>query len=70
MEEKTKRGMLMSLPEQLMRDYTTILHEELLVAMGCTEPISIAYAAAIMRKALGTVPEKIIAQLSGNIIVE
>ena len=58
----------MSLPEHIIRDYQTILREELLVAMGCTEPISIAYAAAILRKALGDRPEKINAELSGNII--
>ena len=58
----------MPLSEQMIRDYQTILTEELLVAMGCTEPISIAYAAAILRKALGALPEKIYAELSGNII--
>ena len=58
----------MPLSEQMIRDYQTILTEELLVAMGCTEPISIAYAAAILRKALGALPEKIHAELSGNII--
>ena len=39
----------MPLSENMIRDYTQILKEELLVAMGCTEPISIAYAAAIVR---------------------
>lgn len=58
----------MSLPEYIIRDYKAILREELLVAMGCTEPISIAYAAAIMRKALGNRPERIMVELSGNII--
>jgi L-cysteine desulfidase len=36
--------------------------------MGCTEPIAIAYAASILRKTLGTVPDRILAKLSGNII--
>ena len=58
----------MALPEQITSAYKTILREELLVAMGCTEPISIAYAAAILRKALGGIPERIMAELSGNII--
>ena len=40
----------MALPESIVSAYKTILREELLVAMGCTEPISIAYAAAILRK--------------------
>ena len=58
----------MPLSQQTIQDYKTILTEELLVAMGCTEPISIAYAAAILRKALGAEPGCIHAQLSGNII--
>ena len=48
--------------------YTQILREELKPAMGCTEPIAIAYAAAILRSALGHDPQKIELQLSGNII--
>ena len=58
----------MSLPEHIVNSYKAILREELLVAMGCTEPISIAYAAAILRKSLGLVPERIMVELSGNII--
>ena len=48
--------------------YTDILKEELLVAMGCTEPIAIAYAASILRVTLGVQPDSIRALLSGNII--
>ncbi len=58
----------MSLPESIVQAYTDILREELLVAMGCTEPIAIAYAASILRKTLGDDPESIAANLSGNII--
>ena len=58
----------MALSEKIIQDYKTILREELLVAMGCTEPISIAYAAAILRRAMGVRPERIMAELSGNII--
>jgi len=58
----------MSLPENITHAYTAILQEELLVAMGCTEPIAIAYAASILRKALGEDPQAIQARLSGNII--
>ena len=36
----------MNLTEELSQNYTTILKEELVAAMGCTEPIAIAYAAA------------------------
>ena len=48
--------------------YIEILKEELLVAMGCTEPIAIAYAAAILRQTMAVQPDKITARLSGNII--
>ena len=58
----------MALPEKIISAYKTILQEELLVAMGCTEPISIAYAAAIVRRALGKIPERMMVELSGNII--
>lgn len=48
--------------------YVNILKEELIPAMGCTEPIAIAYAAAIARKALGGVPSKVDICVSGNIL--
>ena len=58
----------MALPEIIKNMYISILREELLVAMGCTEPIAIAYAASILCKTLGKAPEAIKAELSGNII--
>ena len=58
----------MILTNDIMRTYTDILKEELLPAMGCTEPIAIAYAASIMRHALGGAPTTIRVGLSGNII--
>lgn len=48
--------------------YTDILNHELMHAMGCTEPIAVAYAGAKARQVLGKMPERIIAQCSGNII--
>ena len=48
--------------------YKAILKEELVLAMGCTEPIAIAYASAILCDALGEKPIEISAGLSGNII--
>ena len=48
--------------------YISILREELIPATGCTEPIAIAYAAARLRAALGAPPQKILAEVSGNII--
>jgi L-cysteine desulfidase len=49
-------------------DYIRILKEELVPAMGCTEPIALAYAAAKAREALGTLPHKVRVEVSGNII--
>ncbi len=49
-------------------NYTKILKNELLTALGCTEPICIAYCSAVMRKALGKEPERIRAFCSGNLI--
>ncbi len=58
----------MALPKQISDTYVAILREELMPAMGCTEPIAIAYAAAILRDVLGEEPEMISLGLSGNII--
>ena len=48
--------------------YVQSLKEELVPAMGCTEPISIALAAAKAREALGVMPERCRVEVSGNII--
>ncbi|MGL4739882.1 MAG: serine dehydratase subunit alpha family protein, partial [Sarcina sp.] len=48
--------------------YIRILEEELVAAMGCTEPIAIAFAAARAREVLGEEPIKVTAKCSGNII--
>lgn len=48
--------------------YEAILISELRPAMGCTEPIAIAYASSILRKTLGVDPTEIKASFSGNII--
>ena len=58
----------MMLSNEIVQSYTAILKEELLVAMGCTEPIAIAYAASILRSTLGAEPDAVLAELSGNII--
>lgn len=52
----------------LYERYLDILHEELLPAMGCTEPISVAYAAALARDILGAIPESVHISVSGNIL--
>ena len=50
------------------RTYTEILHDELKMAMGCTEPIAIAYCAAYAKQLLGKMPETCDVFCSGNII--
>ena len=51
-----------------MKNYTELLKSELIMALGCTEPISIALAAAKAREVLGDIPTKIEVKCSGNII--
>lgn len=48
--------------------YLQILKEELIPAMGCTEPIALACGAAKAREILGFVPERVLVQVSGSII--
>ena len=52
----------------LYKNYLDILKSELVPALGCTEPIAIAYAAAKARQLLGEFPDSIEMKLSGNII--
>ncbi len=58
----------MALDSTVYETYCEILRQELIPAMGCTEPIAIAYAAALAGQQLGGAPEQIHAGLSGNII--
>ena len=58
----------MALTDLKYAQYLKILHEELIPAMGCTEPIAMAYAAAKAREVLGALPDKIDIVISGNII--
>lgn len=53
---------------EIVNAYIAILHDELIPATGCTEPIAIAYAAARLRETLGALPERVLAEVSGNII--
>ena len=48
--------------------YVQILKEELVPAMGCTEPIALAYAAAKAREVLGEIPDEVKVEASGSII--
>ena len=48
--------------------YIKILEEELVPAMGCTEPIALAYCAAKAREVLGALPDRVAIGASGSII--
>lgn len=50
------------------QSYLGILSEELVPALGCTEPIAIAFASAKAREVLGEFPEHMDIFCSGNII--
>lgn len=54
--------------DNIYQIYVQILKEELVTAIGCTEPIAISYAAARAREVLGELPEKIVVKASGSII--
>ena len=54
--------------KKLYDTYVKILEEELVPAMGCTEPIAIAYGAAVARETLGEIPDEVEITASGNII--
>lgn len=54
--------------EQRYLTYLEILRRELVPAMGCTEPVALAYCAAKARELLGTLPDRVEVEASGNII--
>ncbi len=58
----------MELTREMYEQYVAILHKELVPALGCTEPIAIAYAAALARKTLGTEAQELVAACSGNVV--
>lgn len=51
-----------------MDNHLQILREELVPALGCTEPIAVALAAAKARRTLGAFPQSLTAFCSGNIV--
>lgn len=53
---------------KIFKAYEKILNEELVPAMGCTEPVALAYCAAKARSVLGRMPEEVLTEVSGNII--
>ena len=54
--------------QKVYDSYIKILNKELIPALGCTEPIAIAYAAAVLRETLGQPAERMEVEASGNII--
>lgn len=54
--------------DAIYNQYLRILKEELLPAMGCTEPIAIAYLASYARDILGDLPESVEIDVSGNLL--
>ncbi len=54
--------------KNIYESFITVLEEELLPAMGCTEPIAVSYAGALARDALGKLPDKVSVTVSGNIL--
>ena len=54
--------------DPVYQTYLDILRRELVSAMGCTEPVALAYCAAVARAALGALPDRITVEASGNII--
>lgn len=63
---KLERGEIME--QRIYDEYVSILKNELIPALGCTEPIAIAYASAKARQVLGKMPERLELWCSGNII--
>ena len=53
---------------KIYQNFCEILKEELVLAQGCTEPISVAFCATRAREILGEIPEKIRISASGSII--
>jgi len=61
-------GTQMKQTDKQYKAYLAILHEELVSAMGCTEPIAVAYAAAKAAEVLGCQPDRVKIAASDNII--
>ncbi len=65
---KEEKGRKMEKIDKRYQACVQILKEELVPAMGCTEPIALAYAAAKAREVLGRLPERVVIEASGSII--
>lgn len=65
---KEREPEMEQLSDNLCHNFLQILKEELVPAMGCTEPIAIAFCAAKAREFLGVYPDHVLIEASGNII--
>jgi L-cysteine desulfidase len=63
-----KKSVIKMIESTTYQNYVSLLKSELIPALGCTEPIAIAYAAAKAKEILATFPDKMIVECSGNII--
>ena len=68
MNRHKQMGANMEHNSSISREYLRILEQELVPAFGCTEPIAIAYAAALAAQTLGERPDRLLVEASGNII--
>lgn len=66
--DRPGKGIRTNMDKTIYDNYLAILNSELIPALGCTEPIAIAYAAARARAVLGCLPEHVEVSCSGNII--
>ena len=66
--ERKERKLRMKKEDVKYSAYCQILKEELVPAMGCTEPIALAYGAAKAREVLGCMPDRVLIGASGSII--
>ncbi len=65
---KFVKGYSLYMDKKIYEGCLAVLKEELVPAMGCTEPVSVAYAAALARNTLGCMPQKVHIAVSGNIL--
>lgn len=65
---KFVKGYSLYMDKKIYEGCLAVLKEELVPAMGCTEPVSVAYAAALARNTLGCMPQEVHVAVSGNIL--